>query len=577
MATHSDTSQPRSDPWELLARHGPDDLVAWSSEHGALTATDLRRHAASVVRQIPATTSGEEVLILCRDRYTFTVGALAAWATGHVIILPPNLRANTVSELARRRNVRVVLHDGNWEGGVDLAHLLTAPATGDLPTLGRLLLRDDQPIATLITSGSTGERRDFTKLASQLLGEAELLGEVLCIRRGDRLLASVPPQHIYGLLVGILIPLMHGASMFCDTPLLAEEVAALARQGGATVLVSVPAHLRALAGLAPRDLDGLRLIVSSSSPLEAATAAQIGRFPARAVEIFGSTETGGIALRESLDDRFRPLPGVFVAASPDGILLLDSPFLDPRAPRPYVAADRIAPCEGGFRHLGRTDSVLKIAGRRVALPEVEERLRAIEGVTDASVTAVEVVEGRGHEIWALAVAPSLDAGTIRRELLDWLDPVMVPRRLRVVSAIPREPTGKLPLERWHELFGESPGRGEIPVESRRESQVNGADLREVHLSIPVDLPFFAGHFEGYPVLPGVVILNDIALAESQRAWPELTRLRTLEHLKLRRPVRPGDVLTLRLTRARGTPSVEFELLCSGKRCAVGTLTFATVS
>jgi acyl-coenzyme A synthetase/AMP-(fatty) acid ligase len=569
-------SSRRGEEWGLLARHGPEDLVAWAAPNAAFTAADLRRHAAILAARLRLSDGEGEALLLCRDRYAFAVSALAVWQSGCPVALPPNLGRETLAELASSDSVRAVLHDGNWPHGIDVSAMVADPhRPADTPQ-APLALRGDQPVAFLYTSGSTGRSRRTAKVAAQLFGEARLLGEVLGIARGDRVLSTVPSQHIYGLLAGLLTPLLHGAAMVCGSPLLAEEVAALAREGAANVLVSVPAHLRSFSTLAPEDIGGVRLIVSSSAPLDPPTAATLARFPAEVVELFGSTETGGLAVRRLPEERWRPLPGIAIAAAGDGTMLVDSPFLDPGAPRPYAGADRIEVGEDGlFRHLGRGDGVLKIAGRRVVLEEIESRLRAVEGVVDASVTAVAVEGGRAHEIWAMAVAPALDADTIRRRLIGWLDPVMLPRRLRLVSALPRETTGKIPRERWLAVFEEGVRRGEIVVEARRFVPSPGAQRREVEVRVPADLAYFEGHFDRYPVLPGAAILSDIVLAESALAWPELTSLRRLSQVKFRRPIRPGDGLALRLTRQDGSDSVDFELRCGGRPCSSGTLEFAS--
>lgn len=83
-------------------------------------------------------------------------------------------------------------------------------------------------------------------------------------------------------------------------------------------------------------------------------------------------------------------------------MLVDSPFLDPSALRPWVSGDRIALLpDGSFRHLGRVDGVLKIGSTRVSIAELEARLLAIPGVTDAAAIAVEVGGARGWESRAL--------------------------------------------------------------------------------------------------------------------------------------------------------------------------------
>jgi len=79
------------------------------------------------------------------------------------------------------------------------------------------------------------------------------------------------------------------------------------------------------------------------------------------------------------------------------------------------------------------------------------------------------------------------------------------------------------------------------------------------IEIPADSPFFRGHFRGHPVFPGI-------------AHPLLvTRLPVAEipSLKLRSPVRPGDVLDVSATESDGT--IRFELRRGGELVSQGTL------
>lgn len=564
--------------WPLLQKHAPDDLVACAG--GSLfTARDLHWSVKTLAADLPASTQGAEALVLCADRYAFLVGLLASWRRGYSVALPPNAQPATLRELISGERVRLLLHDGNAKAGIDVSAAVGRAPLEALAAEGAWTLPADLQLATLYTSGSSGDRRPHGKTVRQLLGEAEVLGRLLAFTPSDRVLATVPPQHIYGLLLGILVPLAHGAAIACGTPLQAEEIAARVRDTGATVLASVPAHLRALSSLGTRDLPGVRLIVSSSAPLEREVSRQLQRFPTRTVELFGSTETGGIAWRESLDEWWHPLPGLSVRAAPDGRLLLNSPLLDPRLPAPFVGADRIEVGDSlGFRHLGRADGVIKIAGKRVSTAEVEERLRAMEGISDAAATSVPAPGGRGREIWAVFVAPSLDVADVRRNLRAWFDPVVLPRRLRRVEQIPREATGKLPLRAWRRLFATGAesshdAQSMFEVTGRTSHDEEEEERRSVSLKIPVDLSYFKGHFDGFPILSGAVILEKIVIAESRRAWPDLPGLRSLSRLKFRRPILPGDAITLNLVRRPHEPCIDFEIASNGTICNMGTLNF----
>jgi 4-coumarate--CoA ligase (photoactive yellow protein activation family) len=445
----------------LLGRHRADSPVAWARER-VTTATELVGHVAAIAELLPEGAPGDEVVVMCRDRHRFAVAVLAAWQRGLVVALPPNPQPETMRKLRESARVRTVIHDVDGGLGIDVRDAAVVAAARE--RAGRQAfapfapIPPDRPLATVYTSGSTGEHTRCPKTAGQLLGEAVVLRDAFGIAPGARLLAMVPPYHIYGLLFGVLLPLVGGAAGYRHTPLLAPEVSAVLREG-VDVLVTVPAHLRAL-GLADEPQPAVARVFSSGAPLSPEVAIQVrARFGWTVTEVFGSSETGGIGWRDSGGEGpYRPLPGVRVDAGDGDALLVRSPFLHPGAPRPFVGADRVrAEADGRFSHLGRADGVLKIGGVRVALAEIERRLSAIDGVRDAAALAVEVGGARGHEVWAAVVAPSLDARRVRDALRAWLAPVAMPRRLKLVDALPREPNGKLPRRALEALFG-SPRR-----------------------------------------------------------------------------------------------------------------------
>ncbi len=73
-------------------------------------------------------------------------------------------------------------------------------------------------------------------------------------------------------------------------------------------------------------------------------------------------------------------------------------------------------------------------------------------------------------------------------------------------------------------------------------------------SVTVNEPFFAGHFPGHPVMPGVLILEALAQAAAllakkslaDRTDDQVTYLMAIDNARFRRPVFPGDRLELRV-------------------------------
>ncbi len=614
--------------FQPLQAFAADALVA-DGEAGPRSVAQLKADVFAVAKRLPPAREGSEIVVVCGDRYSFAVGVLAAWEAGHGVALPPNSQPEVVRHLSTRSAVTLLLHDTDAPEGCDLRPWLGERANDS----GRCLqaIDEDRHIATVYTSGTTGEHQACSKTAAQLLGEAAVLGQTFGITGDDRVLATVPPHHIYGLLFGILMPLLAGASFNRDTPFHAETIAAAARRGGATILVSVPVHLRSLTMLEAGSMPVLRRVFSSGAPLPTATAMSLIEVHGiRATEVFGSSETGGIAWRvsETCSEPWQPLPGITVDVDTTGRLLLDSPFVPPGGPRLYVGGDRIEIVEGGFRLLGRADGIIKIGAKRVSIAEVENRLLALPGVIDAAIAAAAVPGARGHElIAAVVVRPSSprDQGrstgawitALRSGLREWFDPVVVPRKIKIVDRLPREANGKIRRQRLLEYFdiAATSVRPQLPSEPRGDSQTElrpepvptPARTAEMATAVARLAPVLATYRlrRTFPAERTFVVrshavrrqgdreVHAIAVqvpADADRAGtgPALARMlsqvicrvaglgrpQRMRGAGLRQTIAPGEALLLHLEVERARHRVHFALDRGGERCTDGTVDYA---
>jgi len=166
------------------------------------------------------------------------------------------------------------------------------------------------------------------------------------------------------------------------------------------------------------------------------------RFSAPVQEVFGSTETCVIAHRRTaLAETWTPYHGVTLHPQPDGTRVEAPQLLQPTVLADIVKLDD----HGGFRLRGRNTDLLEIAGKRASLGDLTHKLLAVPGVRDGVVFQMDDTDAMGvRRIAALAVAPGLDACAIIDALRCEIDPVFLPRPLKLVDALPRGETGKLP-------------------------------------------------------------------------------------------------------------------------------------
>ena len=436
----------------LLQADTPTRVLAWR-DGAPVSAAQFLGHVRQVTATLP---SAGAAVNLCEDRYAFLVAFCAIVLRGQTNLLPSSRAPQAVDEV-------MAAHPGCYalgEQALDPAPVgyhrlpaLTATAV-DEEVESWPQIPADQIVAIGYTSGSTGVPSANLKTWHSF--HASNAGNLSMLRAavGERfaVIATVPPQHMYGMEMSVLLPLLGGVGVHAGRPFFPADVAAaLAQVPEPRVLVTTPVHLRALAesGIA---LPPLAAMVSATAPMptELAQAAE-ERFGAPLLEVFGSTETCVFASRRTTREVDWTLyPHVHLHPQPDGTLV-DAPQLD--APR--LLADIVSLSADGraFRLRGRQADMLEIAGKRASLGDLTRRLLAIPGVQDGVVFQLDGGDALGvHRIAALAVAPELDEHAILDTLRRAIDPVFLPRPLLMVPALPRNETGKLPRAALLELL-----------------------------------------------------------------------------------------------------------------------------
>ena len=420
------------------------------------------RFLAEVAAASAALGGGANVLNVCTDRYRFAVGLAAALASGKVSLLPSTRTPAVIAHLKRFAPDTVCLTDED-ECDIDLPLVRFPGGSASVPGAASFAARvpriaAGQRAAWVFTSGSTGtpvpHEKTFGGLLECILVQTQRLG--LDPGVSYAIVATVPPQHMYGFEASVLLPLASGNALSAERPFYPADIcAALARAPRPRVLITTPIHLRALMG-ANAPVPDTDLIVSATAALSGQLASEVEqRCRTRLLEIYGTTETGSIAMRRTTETpEWRLWPEVTLEARAGETWARGG-----HVGQPTRLCDVIE-VTGRDRFLlhGRVADLVNIAGKRSSLAYLDHQLNSIPGVLDGAFFHCDAAAGDAAvtRVGACVVAPGLDAAAIAAELRRRIDPVFLPRPLLLVASLPRTSTGKLPQEALRSLAATPP-------------------------------------------------------------------------------------------------------------------------
>jgi acyl-CoA synthetase (AMP-forming)/AMP-acid ligase II/3-hydroxymyristoyl/3-hydroxydecanoyl-(acyl carrier protein) dehydratase len=558
-----------------LIELGPDSwpaehIIAWDSS-GAVTWSDWLGRVASTAA-MPQLESGARWALFDTDSVGFSVGLFALWTRGCIPVVPPSNAAAVIHLL----EPCVAGFVGEFAHGSALA--VPGTAVHDAPTLR---VPADRRLVSF-TSGSTDEPKEVVRHVGQLDTEVAALEALWGERLGNaHMLASVSHQHFYGLLFKIVWSIACGRQFFARQLVEPNSLRALTEQTPRCAWISSPAMLRRLPAhiLDALRADHISAIFSSGSLLPTAAAHRIcAALGAPPIEVYGSTETGGVGYRQQWPQdalvAWRPLPNTRVACEADGRLLVQSSHQADAGWHPVGDVGELL--DDGRFHLGRrADRIVKVEDKRVSLDAVEHALLGEPDAIDAACTllhgsrdsigAVVALSAAGYRrLYDLGRRPFIAA--LKHSMGQKVEPIASPRRYRFVDELPRNAQDKLTRASIDALF-DAPDDMQVPpatVESRTTSSVR------LHIVVDEHLACFGGHFPGSPVLPGAIqLLWAARFAADHLDCPE--GWRGMEAVKFSRVIPPGNRIAIELTFNPDSNKLSFRYLRDGTVCSSGRL------
>lgn len=432
----------------LLGKFSLDRVLAFDRVRST-TAAQFLADVAALAAQLPARA---HVLNDCADRYHFMVGFAAAMKRNQVSLLPSSRVEHVWRQLVQDYPDSYVLTDQRDVPAVAEVMFFPPLEAGESVDLATPGFPEAQLAAVAFTSGSTGRPKPVLKYWGSVAREAQAAGLRLTLDpgRAGAIVATVPPQHMYGFLASVLLPLQFGHAVTRERPFYPEDVRIIAESSPVKpALVITPVQLRACV-LERTRLPPLSFVLSSAAPLPSAVAREAETlFEAPVLEFYGSTETGAIASRRHRDtDSWRTFDGVRVRSHMQGFLVEADYFREP-----VVLSDVVEILNAReFRLVGRDSDLVKIGGKRTSLLYLNQQLQELPGVVDGAFLVEEAKDDREPRLTAFVVAPGQSRDVMLAALRTRIDEVFVPRRLWLVASLPRNAAGKLPREQMLKLL-----------------------------------------------------------------------------------------------------------------------------
>lgn len=507
-----------------------------------------------------------EVVLYSEDFPRFCTWFLALLAAGKDVVLPPHFREG-MRERVRALGLPVVTdsEDGAFP---------RTPPPEAFPEAGFRFGPLRGRTVSFFTSGSTSEPKLIRKAFGTIAAEVDFHLRDASFPQGNPVVvASVSAHHMLGMLHRFLVPLTAGLRMSAETLRTVEDLAALRGSAEEIFLVTTPSFLDNVA--ACRELcafpRGCAKIVSSGAALRKETASAAREiFGVSPYEIFGSTEAGGVARRQREHGALWELFPCVEAKTDDlGRPLISSPFC---GAEPFLMQDAIAWAGARrFELRGRLDRLVKIAERRVSLPEIEARFEEHPFVARAHLLALA---GGIPRLGALLTPTAegrdfLKKNTkrafvvrLREDVAPRIDSVAFPKKIRVVHEIPTNAQGKFVRADLLSFFEDD------VAEPVTENPRLGENSASAELTFVPDSIYFRGHFPGFPILPGVVQTH-FACVFAKRFLGAPASPRRIFKLKFSQMIFPGETVLLELERSGN--DVKFAYSKEGATCSSGVL------
>lgn len=242
------------------------------------------------------------------------------------------------------------------------------------------------------TSGTTGNPLGALKTKENLEEEIKVFTQLIKQYDIKQVIVTVPFIHIYGTLLGLLFPLFNNIDIILKEHFLPNNLLEVIEEN--SLIVTTPLYIKSLNKITQnKDLKS-SLFISSTAPLNSDDTKEfLNKFNTNIIQLFGSTETSGIAYKKDTQVLWTPLDKVNISVNSKNELKIKSPFVSNilfennfiNTKAEIQTFDYVEIEKNRFKLIGRSSKIFKIAGKRYSTIQIENILEEIYEIQKALV------------------------------------------------------------------------------------------------------------------------------------------------------------------------------------------------